>query len=262
MTGQPSRLILKTNRAFRKRFQELKKGDVVSCVLNLAPGEDYLLLDLVQRGVFLMPSAISQLASRSKCCQAALFLQWMHPLTTIIRKKTDLVRAVEEYGRSGVERVITKLDRSDCGLGICIWECVEEVFSQVVFSKTPPYPFVLQPFIPECTDIRVIWIGKEYKESYWRKNPFSFRNNLHFGGLSGKHELSPEEEGICREVMRRGDFPYAHIDLLKTGKGEVFFSEISLFGGLKGASVSDAEANAMKQCLQDEFIQGLESQAN
>ena len=257
MTGQPSRLILKTNSAFRKRFHELKKGDVVSCVLNLAPGEDYILLDLVQRGIHLVPSAISQLASRSKCCQAALLLRWMHPLTTVIRKKADLVRAVERYGKSGVHEVITKLDRSDCGLGICIWKDVEAVFSQVVFSTNPPYPFVLQPFLADCTDIRVIWIGDEYREAYWRKNPASFRNNLHFGGESGSYELAPEEEEMCRAVMMRGDFPYAHMDLLKTGEGEVFFSEISLFGGLKGALISDRKANAMKQALQEKLVKKI-----
>lgn len=259
MTSEPARLILKSNTEFRQRFHALKKGDVVSCILNLAAGEEYILLDLMERGIIVFPSSISQLVSRSKCCQAQLFLKWMHPLTSVIRKKADLARAVEKYDRDGIGEVVTKLDRSDCGLGVCRWRSVEDLFNQVVFSSTPPYPFVLQPFIPDCTDIRIVWIGDKYREAYWRRNPDGFRNNLHFGGKSGKYQLSHEEKSICRGVMKRGHFPYAHMDLLKTEAGECLFSEISLFGGVRGAAINVRQSASEKHAVEKDFLQDLET---
>ncbi len=258
MTGQSHPLILKSNIELRQRFHELKKGDVVACVLNLAPNEDYLLLDMVERGVIVFPPAISQLSSRSKCCQATIFAQWMPPLTSVVRKKADLARVLEVYSDKGIDEVITKLDHSDCGLGICRWRSLDDVFNQVAFSQTPPYPFVIQPFLRNCTDIRIVWIGDIYREAYWRKNPRGFRNNLHFGGMSGDYQLGGEELRICSEVMMRGKYPYAHIDLLKTAEGGVYFSEISLFGGLKGAKISPKEAAEMKKAVEDSFIMDME----
>ena len=259
MTSEPPRFILKTNREFRQRFQDLKKGDVVSCILNLGPGEDYIPLDLMERGIIVFPPAISQLASRSKCCQAMLFLRWMHPLTCVVRKRADLARAIERYAGEGIGEVVTKLDRSDCGLGICRWRSAEDLFNQVVFSSAPPYPFVLQPFISDCIDIRIVWIGDKYREAYWRRNPEGFRNNLHFGGQSGKYQLGHEEESLCRGVMKRGHFPYAHIDLLRTEAGECLFSEISLFGGVKGADINVTQSAAEKKAVENDFLRDLEN---
>ncbi len=258
MRSAASRLIIKSNSEFLKRYHELKQGDVVACMVNMGIGQEYLLLDLVQRGIKVFPAPVAQVASRSKCCQAELFQRWMHPLTRIVRKRSDMVRLVELYASEGVEDVITKLDRSDCGLGICKWRSAEDLFSNVVFSSRPPYPFVVQPFIPGCRDIRVVWIGDMYREAYWRQNSHGFRNNLHFGGSSGEYSLEPLEEAICSALMKRGDFPYAHIDLLKTNNGKVFFSEISLFGGLKGALIDDRAAADMRDAVLKGFLQALE----
>jgi len=257
LTGHQPRLIIKSNTEFRRRFQELKEGDVVACMLNLAPGEEYVLLDLVDRGVIVFPSALSQLASRSKCCQATIFSNWMHPLTRVIRKRTDLARAVEDYTRREVGEVVTKLDRSDCGLGVCKWKNSEDLFNHIVFSNSPPFPFVLQPLIPSCIDLRIVWIGDEYVEAYWRKNPRGFRNNLHFGGESGRYDMDAHEEKICKAIMKRGKFPYGHIDLLKTDSGQIYFSEISLFGGLKGARIGNKESMDRKQAVEDDFLRNL-----
>ena len=257
MTSSPSRFIIKSNSEFRQRFHDLKKGDVVSCILNLTAGEEYILLDLMERGVRVFPPAISQLASRSKCCQAVLFMKWMHPQTFVVRKRADLVQAIDRFSQAGVQEVVTKLDKADCGLGISLWKSAEDVFNQIAFSRDPPYPFVIQPFLADSTDLRVVWIGSEYKEAYWRKNPWGFRNNLHFGGLAGQYDLAPEEEALCMAVMKRGNFPYAHIDILKAGNGEVYLSEISLFGGLKGAQISGPEAMQRKKAVEEDFLKGL-----
>jgi hypothetical protein len=38
--------------------------------------------------------------------------------------------------------------------------------------------------------------------------------------------------------MQRGDFPYAHLDLIVTSDGHCHLMEINLRGGLKGAKIS------------------------
>ncbi|NPA95503.1 MAG: hypothetical protein GXO58_08775 [Thermodesulfobacteria bacterium] len=250
-------VVIRSNSQFRKERQALKKGDVVACMLNLKPFEEYVFTDLAHKGVTLVPSALAQLASRSKCFQAYLMADLMVPHTKIIRGKRDLVMAIEEYSRLGIGPVITKQDRSDCGLGINRWNSCEELFNQVVFSDSPPWPFVMQPFIPDSLDIRVVWIGNKHLEAYWRRNPFSFRNNLHFGGETGRHELDDTERQLCSRAMEQGAFPYAHIDLLKESSGKVYLSEISLNGGTKGATIDSAKCARLKRELEEEIVESL-----
>jgi len=246
--------IIRTNSQFKKAYPNLQKGDVVSCVLNLKPFEEFIFTDLVDRGVILFPSAISQIASRSKCFQAHLLGDLMAPGTRVINGKTDLVRAMDEYLQKGTRPVITKRDRADCGLGINKWRDCEDLFNSVSLSSNPPWPFVLQPFIPAATDLRIVWIGSHHREAYWRKNRAGFRNNLHFGGESGPFELSDREVEICQRAMERAKFPFAHMDLLMTENGEVFLSEISLFGGTKGAKIDSVECSRLKKLIEEEFL--------
>lgn len=239
MTGRATGRILYSNAAFRKEFHSLCNNDCIVGRLNLKNSEESLFLDLVERGVTLIPSAISQQLSRSKCLQALVYERFMIPGTTVAHRKHDLVSCIENFGRLQVKEVITKQDRLDCGLGINCWNSMEDVYNAACFSGLD-FPFVIQPLINNAMDVRVITIG-DYQEAYWRKNQASFRNNLHFGGDTGEYQLTEEQKKICREVMERGKFPYAHIDLMLTPKGETFLAEINLRGGIKGAKISPAE---------------------
>jgi len=231
--------ILYSNASFREEFHQLTRGDCIVGRLNLKNSEESLFLDLVERGVILIPSALSQQLSRSKCLQAVVYEKFMVPGTTAARRKHDLVACIEKFGRRQVKAVITKQDRLDCGLGINRWNNIEDVYNAACFSGLE-FPFVIQPFISGATDIRVIIIG-DYHEAYWRRSQASFRNNLHFGGESGSYVLSQEHKNMCREIMTRGKFPYAHIDLMLTPEGTAYLSEINLRGGIKGAKITPSE---------------------
>ncbi len=182
----------------------------------------------------------------------------MVPDTRVLADRKDLVKTMNEYAHKGVGQIITKRDRADCGLGINVWRDCEELFNHITFSNHSPWPIVVQPFIPDAIDIRVIWIGNRHMEAYWRKNTASFRNNLHFGGKSGRYELDKKEQDLCKEVMSRGEFPYAHIDLLKTPGGEVYLSEVSLFGGTKGASINSVKCSMLKKEVEEDFLDSLD----
>jgi glutathione synthase/RimK-type ligase-like ATP-grasp enzyme len=230
------KLVIRDNSTLRAQYNSLQEGDIVIGRLRLRESEEPILLDLGERGVHLIPSGLSQLVSRSKTFQTALFARFMLPLTRPIHALHDLIEAIADYQKNSITAVITKLDRRNAGMGVHLWQSIEEVFTHASLGNIP-LPFVLQPFEPECRDIRVVFLD-DYVEAYWRDNPYSFRNNLHHGGQSDPCELSEEQVKLCQLVMERGRFPYGHLDLLVTREGKSFLGEINLRGGIQGAKIS------------------------
>lgn len=238
MIQRDFRLIIHTNKKFRELFHRLGKDDCLVGRLNLKNCEESVFLDLVERGITLIPSALSQQLSRSKCLQACVYKNLMVPGTAVIRCRHDMISCIEKFSAKS-ERMITKQDRLDCGLGINCWNNIEDIYNAVCFGNLE-FPFVLQPFVEDSLDIRVIIID-DYMEAYWRHASYSFRNNLHFGGQSGEHKPSAIQRDICQKAMKRGKFPYAHVDIMLTPGGDSFLAEINLSGGIRGAKITPAE---------------------
>ena len=230
--------IIRDNNTLAQKYHNLGPGDLVLGRVRLKPSEEFMLLDLLERGVRLFPSALAQQSCRSKVFQALLFAPQMLPYTIAVHDQHDMLAAVNLYGEKGIRQVITKLDRKNAGLGIHLWAGVEDVYNQSALGSLP-FPFVLQPFQADSHDVRVIILG-DYLEAYQRENIHNFRNNLHCGGHSQPCELSAEQLKICREVMARGKFPYAHLDLMVSGD-KTFLAEINLGGGIRGAKIGPAE---------------------
>ncbi|MDA8163571.1 MAG: hypothetical protein M0017_00870 [Desulfobacteraceae bacterium] len=249
MTSQ----LITDNDTLRARYQELAEGDLVLGRVRLKTGEEPLLLDLVERGVDLFPSALSQLASRSKVLQVRLFGAWMLPRTIAVCDLHDLMAAVNLYHAEGIGRVVTKHCSRHAGMGIHLWPTIEEVYTQASL-ETLPFPFVLQPFCPDARDLRVVLLG-DYQEAYQRSNPYNFRHNLHCGGESTPCSLEEDQLALCRAVMARGRFPYAHLDLLVTRNGESFLSEINLRGGIRGARISPGEYQERVEAVHRQHVE-------
>ncbi|OAG27287.1 ATP-grasp domain-containing protein [Thermodesulfatator autotrophicus] len=244
--------IILSNQAFRKLYHELQAGDIFIGRLAIKFGEEFIYLDLEARGIKAYPSFLAQHLSRSKCFQAQALGPYMLPHTLLIRDRHDLIKATNEYGALGIKKVVLKQARFNCGLGIHVFESIEEITNHACFGKLS-YPFVLQPFVEEATDVRVIIMG-DYVEAYSRQNPFNFRNNLFFGGESKPYQLNEKELSFCRKIMERGMFPYAHIDLMILPNGHFYLSEINLRGGLKGAQIKPQEYEALVEKLHQEFL--------
>ncbi len=248
------RLILSFS-AFQKCYHELSEGDLVAVRLPLKPEEAGIVVDLISRGVEAFPPFLPQLLSRSKVLQAQVLKEFMPPFTFAIRNKTSLLQAMADLLKTNYKKFITKADDANCGLGIKLWNSIEEVFN---FAGTDvlPFPFVLQPFFEKWKDYRVIILGELYVEAYQRKNPFNFRQNLFFGGEAQPYELSEMELEFCRKVMKRGQFPYAHIDMVYIKEKGPYLSEINLKGGLKGAKISTENYEKyLKQLAQKKIFQ-------
>lgn len=241
--------------SFTSNFQDLVEGDIVKGRLRLKHGEEHLLHDLISRKIHLIPSAGSQLASRSKTYQARIFSQWMIPETRVIYDAHQVLETVSYYNRKAISQVIVKLERKNAGIGILKYSNIEDVYNQAA-NNVLPFPFVLQPFIANCADIRVIIIGS-YIEAYSRQNHHSFRNNLHCGGKSAPYTLSEKELQLCRNVMERGLFPYGHLDLMRCSEDNIYLAEINLRGGLRGAAISTEEYKKRVAQIDDKLFEDL-----
>lgn len=246
--------IITDNTSLYTDYQNLKAGDVFVGSVRLRPGEEYVLLDLAERGVQIIPPALAQMASRSKTFQVRLFHPHMVPHTLAIYTRHDLLGAVTLYQKNSIQQVVTKHDRRNAGLGIHLWSSAEEVYTQASFGVIP-FPFVLQPFQADCRDIRVVLLG-DYMEAYWRYNPFNFRNNLHHGGKSSPCDLSAEQLMLCSQVMRRGLFPYAHIDIMVTADNS-YLAEINLHGGLKGARIRRDDYRTKIEAIHESWLKKM-----
>jgi ribosomal protein S6--L-glutamate ligase len=241
---------------FRRLYRQLGPGDVVIGVLALRPGEEIKLLDLAERTVAFFPPVLAQLVGRSKVAQAEVLGEYMVPGTFVAYSLADLAGKLPEFHDLGA--VVAKRDRAHLGLGVSLWPSLETLYSLAGLQGLT-YPLVVQPFVPDARDLRVVALG-DYVEAYERVNPHSFRKNLFQGGSSQPAALTPAQQDFCREVMARGRFPYAILDLLLDSRdGRAYLSEISFKGGLTGARLSQAEFHHRVAALEEDFIRQWET---
>jgi len=247
--------IIRDNGTLADCYEELDNGDIIVGRIRMRPGEEHLLLDLEARGIILIPSATAQLCSRSKVFQARTLGRFMVAGTKALYDMHDLMHLVTAYGKEGIHQVVCKLDRANGGLGILLFASIEDVYSQAALGVLR-FPFVIQPFVRGGRDVRVVLMG-DHIEAYERHNPHNFRHNLHCGGTSTPWELTDDQFELCRKVMERGGFLYAHVDLLIAGEGCAFLNEINLRGGLRGAGIGQQDYLAAVESIHAQLLAEL-----
>jgi ribosomal protein S6--L-glutamate ligase len=231
-------MIISGSRKLKEFYHQLGPGDIFIGVLASKHLKQSMLIDLLERGVHCFPSPLSQVINSSKVMQALVFRDLMLP-------------------RTGVGPVVTKENHMHCGYGIRRWETIESLYSHIAILESS-YPFVLQPFLENFTDVRII-IVEDYVEAYSRYNPHNFRMNISSGGTSSSYVLDKDKEEFCRSIINRGKFPFAHIDLHILESGECFLSEIALNGGIKGAALSRKELDEKKQVVLERLAETAHS---
>jgi len=239
----------------RRRYPELAAGDLVLGPLAVRPGEEIMLIDLAERGVIFYPALLAQLVALTKSAQALVLGEYMLPGTFVALSPADLAAHLRDAQMSGP--VVAKRDRAHLGLGVSLWPSLETLYSLAALQPLD-FPLVLQPFLAETRDLRVVVIG-DYNEAYERLNPQGFRKNLFQGGEFRSVEVSPEILSFCRQVMIRGKFPYAVLDVLVSPRGEPFLSEINFHAGLKGSRLGQTEFRLRVQALLENFQRQWES---
>ena len=248
-------MIIRSNRELKSLYHQLAAGDVFVGSLSSKYLKRIMLVDLLERGVACLPSPLSQILNSSKVAQTFILNRWMLPHTAVIQRRKDLMDAISNYGKHNIGPVITKQDRMHCGHGVRRWENIEILYNHLAFSESS-YPFVLQPYVERFTDVRVVVVG-DYIESYIRQNPYNFRCNVSAGGKSRPFDLATDGVQICREAMKRGKFPYAHIDMLVTDSEKYYLTEIALNGGTKGACIKRKELDQKKQEVLENLIEKI-----
>jgi ribosomal protein S6--L-glutamate ligase len=246
-------MIVRSAGELEQRFEELGPGDIALGPLPARYLRGALAADLLERGVRFLPSAFCQLLSRSKCAQALIFRRWMAPHTLVVSRRAELMDAVTYCGRHRIQAVVSKQEGMHCGQGIRRWESAEALYNAVAFTQDA-FPFVLQPFMANIGDVRVVVVG-DYVEAYLRENLHNFRANLAAGGVSRPLSMDAAAESICRAVMARGRFPYAHIDLQLAEGGGCYLSEITLEGGISAARIGREELNRRKREVLEKAIE-------
>ncbi len=234
-----------------KHFSLLKRGDLIFTRIPVRNDNFHLILDLEIRGVLSFPSFLSQILSVSKIAQAEILRSFMPPYTYVIKNQSTLLSIFQNP--PPYKRFVTKRDQANCGLGIKIWRDLEEVFN---WAGTPglEFPFVLQPFFEDWRDLRIIYLGNLYREAYERRNKKNFRQNLFFGGEAFSYKLSKREIEFCEQILNRGLFPYAHLDLAYIEGEGPYLSEINLKGGIKGAQINASDYQKILLQIQEEFF--------
>ncbi len=247
------RQIVRTITDFRRLYRRLQPGDVVLGPLALKPGEEIKLLDLLARGVIFFPPVLAQMLSRSKTAQAEVLGEFMAPGTFVAYGPADLAAQLPDYHRQG--QVVTKRDRAHLGLGVSLWPSLEVLCSLAALQGLP-YPLMVQPFLAEGRDLRVVMVG-DYAEAYERRNPYNFRQNLFQGGSSRPIHLSDILVEFCHRVMARGKFPYALLDLMITPADETYLGEINLRGGLSGSRLGQAGFRDQVNLVTEKFCEKI-----
>ncbi|WP_291321825.1 hypothetical protein [Desulfonatronospira sp.] len=243
-------MIIYSSRELKEKFHQLGPDDIFVGHLSFAPGEELKILDLLHRGVSFYPSVLCSFLSRSKVMQAEVLQAFMLPDTFVAYRSADICRNFSRYARHG--SIISKRDRKHLGMGVGRWSSLEEL-QKLDSLGALPFPLVIQPFLENARDFRVIIID-DHAEAYERSNPDNFRKNLAQQGTASPVDLSRDLYEFCMQVMQRGDFPYALLDILQSPGGELFLSEISLMGGLSGSRIGHEGYLNHKKKLQEKFL--------
>ena len=201
---------------------------------------------LLQKNVRIMPNLLAQQLSESKCAQAILLNEFMIPLTTPVFRRHDILRAMIHFQSGGISEVVTKNENMHCGHGVRRWRSLDDAYNQLGFEN-PFSPVVVQPFVKTFVDARLIFVGDELISAYVRESAGGFRKNLALGG--NRQPFRPEEDlvAFCQAVMAKGNFPFAHIDVMILPNGAMYLQEIALYGGVKGATITTPELDLLKE---------------
>lgn len=231
-------MVISNRKEFVNNWMKAKDGD-----LCLIPVMDPIKAAFMQsRGVRLAFDPLCCLLHNSKVSQTQIFSSKM-PYTRIVYSKGELYYLLMDHFAEHQEPLIIKNDRGSGGNGVFLF--TENSYDYNGIS----YPCVVQKYLPGYHDIRVIIIG-DYFEAYERVNELDFRKNIARGGKStpvGLFDLKCRLDDEATRIVKLGKFPYAHIDFMVNPDSHyVYFSEISLGGGIQGSKLSYNEIKRLK----------------
>ncbi len=155
------------------------------------------------------------------------------PLTTYVKDKSDVKKAIERIG--GVPVVIKLLEGTQ-GIGVLLAHTMESATSIIELLQSQKQNVLIQKFVAESKgrDIRAIVVGDQVIAAMRRvAQGQEFRSNVHRGGRTEKVELSEEYKETAIRAARSMGLGIAGVDMLEGHDGPQIM-EINSSPGLQG----------------------------
>jgi ribosomal protein S6--L-glutamate ligase len=189
-----------------------------------------------QMGVFTLNPSVGIADSRDKLRALQILSKHDVPLpkTVFVRKKREILRAIEEIG--GVPVVIKLLEGTQ-GMGVVLAQDLNTAQAIIELLQVAKQNILVQRFVAEAKgrDIRAFVIGDRVIAAMRRVagNHDEFRANIHQGGRAEKIELSPETCALAVKSAHLLGLRVAGVDLLEGNKGPLVI-EVNSSPGLEG----------------------------
>lgn len=155
------------------------------------------------------------------------------PLTTYVKDKSDVKKAIERIG--GVPVVIKLLEGTQ-GIGVLLAHTMESATSIIELLQSQKQNVLIQKFVAESKgkDIRAIVVGDQVIAAMRRvAQGQEFRSNVHRGGRTEQVELSDEYKETAILAARSMGLGIAGVDMLEGHDGPQIM-EINSSPGLQG----------------------------
>ncbi|NJK88903.1 MAG: 30S ribosomal protein S6--L-glutamate ligase [Myxococcales bacterium] len=188
-----------------------------------------------QMGVFTLNSspAISLARDKLRSIQALSSHAVGLPKTAFVRRKGDLVRAIDSVGGAPV---VIKLLEGTQGIGVMLADSVKTAQAIIETLHSAKQNVLIQSFIKESKgrDIRAFVVGNRVVASMRRvAQGDEFRSNVHRGGRAEPIKLSPEYEWTAIKAARVMGLRVAGVDMLEGVDGPKVM-EVNSSPGLQG----------------------------
>lgn len=188
-----------------------------------------------QMGVFTLNHSNGIACSRDKLRALQILSRHNIPLpkTAFVRKKGEILKAIEELG--GVP-VVIKLIEGTQGMGVVLAENIASAQAIIELLQVAKQNILIQKFVEEARgkDIRAFVVGERVVAAIRRTSasPFEFRSNVHRGGKAAEVQLPKETEALAIQATKLLGLSVAGVDLLE-GKDGPLVVEVNSSPGLE-----------------------------
>ena len=244
--GLPNTLNLKAE-SFLKHRAELQRADWV-----LFPEYWQLNALIYGLGCRVFPSQASYLVGHDK-------MEMVRAFSASVPQHTPqtLIKANDESNREWVWRemdkpFVAKLPKSSMGQGVWLVETPGDWRRYCAMADV----LYVQEYLPIERDLRVVVIGNQVVDSYWRLQAArGFYNNVAQGGTVDRSIPIPEAAlQLVRQVAKTLGVNYAGFDVAMVGNHPYLLEFNRLFGTRGVAGGQEAIRNLMWNYLQEELV--------
>jgi len=185
--------------------------------------------------VFSLNDSQSIACSRDKlrALQVLNYHRIPHPKTAVVRRKSEILKAIEEIGGAPV---VIKLIEGTQGVGVVLAEDLSTAQTIMELLQFAKQNVLVQQFVKEARgqDIRAFVVGNRVVASMRRiASQGDFRSNVHRGGRVEALELPPSYAEMAVRSAQLVGLQVAGVDLIESKEGPMVL-EVNSSPGLEG----------------------------